>query len=319
MSHTLPLICLGIATAISSVLSQTPVPTSNPFADLKENELLQQYVTMSPAPMSEKAQVLQRISAVERSYLWRVHLGIYLMQRPNLTPDQQSVILDTLSIATPQLFVAPDPNDVTWRSKVHEPLDRLRRRALALFAKEEAAEIFSTFGGGEKETEGLRKYLALSQLRRPDRKAAFGKMSAQDKSSLFRVHFGLSLAGHLEWSETQRGIVLEAAAMLSPELYQIPKNAQWAQLVDEPVQSFVQRALLVFTKPEAAALFVELGGKEPKSHHAKPLSGSCACSHESDWCTYDCWSSDCTKSTWGCGTFGLYPCDGLCYWPPEIN
>src|ERR1043165_8666676 len=102
--HRLPVICLGIAAAISSAFSQTTVPPSNPYGDLKENELLQQYVTMSPAPMPEKAQVLQRISAVERSYLWRVHLGIYLTQRPNLTPDQQSVILDTLSIATPQLF-----------------------------------------------------------------------------------------------------------------------------------------------------------------------------------------------------------------------
>ena len=139
--HTLPLVCLGIAATISSVFSQSTVPTPDRFTGLKEDELLQQYVVVSPASVSEKAQVLQRLTPTERSYLWRVHLTVYLTQRPDLTRDQQSVIFDTLSIATPELFATPDPGDPTWRSRVHEPLDRLQRRGLQLFAKEEAAEI----------------------------------------------------------------------------------------------------------------------------------------------------------------------------------
>jgi len=75
--------------------------------------------------------------------------------------------------------------------------------------------------------------------------------------------------------------------------------------------------LLVFSKQDAAALFSELGFDEPsKSNHAPPPAGSCGCSLENDWCTHQCVSADCTVLTWGCGTFGLYACNGICYVPP---
>jgi hypothetical protein len=313
-------VSLGAALLTSALYSHTTYPGDDSNVSPQE-EVLQKYVAVSAQPVEDRIKSFQALSPKERSLLWRIHLALYLIQRPDLTKDQQNVVLDTLSVATPQLFAAPDLSDPGWRARVHEPLARLQERGLQLFNKQEAAEIFSTLGQGQQETEALRKYLTLSELRRGERKVAFVKTSAQEKSELWHVHFALNLAQHPEWNEQQRSIVLEAAAMVTARLYETPKDEQWTELVDQPVRLFMQKALLVFKKSEAVALFVELGGDEPKSHHAKPSdTPACTCSHDSDWCvSYDCYSNQCKSSPTGCGTMWLYPCDGLCYSPPEIN
>jgi hypothetical protein len=229
--------------------------------------------------------------------------------------------LDIFAFASPQLFTASNPGDPVWRARVHEPLDQLRRRGLQLFDKEEAAEIFSMFGQRQQEVDALRKYLSLSELKRTDRKAMFAKMSPYEKRDLWHVHLALNMAQHNEWNDQQRSLVLEGAALVTVNLYEAPKDAQWTMRVDEPVRVFMQRALLVFSKVEAVALFAELGGSEPVAHHsAKPEDPPpCSCSKDSDWCIYDCWSNRCKATAAGCGTLWLYPCDGLCYTPPAIN
>lgn len=263
---------------------------------------------------------MQKLAPADRSYLWRIHLALYLAQYPTLTKDQQNVILDTLVITSPQLFTPPDGNDPTWREKVHDRLERLRQRGLQLFAKEDAAEIFSMFGQRQQEMEALQRYLSLSEQKHSDRRASFRKLSAQDKADLWHVHFALNLAKHPDWNEQQRSLVVEAMTIVTPTLYETPKDANWSQTVDAPVRLFMQRVLISFSKIEAAELFSDLGGKEPLAHHARPAeTPACDCSRESDWCTYDCWSNQCKSSPSGCGSLWLYPCDGLCYWPPELN
>ncbi|HEX6043278.1 MAG TPA: bacteriocin fulvocin C-related protein [Pyrinomonadaceae bacterium] len=167
--------------------------------------------------------------------------------------------------------------------------------------------------------EAMRKYSQLSELSNAYRRASFSLMTAEDKSSVWRVHLSLNLARHPEWTEKQRSVVLEAIAVATPALYEFPKDSNWNRRVNEPVRSLTERAQLVFSKQEAAALFSELGLNEQiKSNHARPSAGgSCGCSTESDWCSHQCVATSCTVLTWGCGTFGLYACNGDCYAPPK--
>jgi len=310
---------LAAFAAVSYLASQKTLSASDPYAELQEHEILQRYVAVSDQPVSERLQLMQKLSAAEKSYLWRIHLAMYVTQHIDLNKDQQSVVVDALALATPQLFASPDPSDVTWPTRFLEPVDQLRQRSLSLFPRTEAAEIFATFGARPQEADSLRKYAALSEMGRADRKAAFAQMSAEDKSDLWHVHFALNLARHVGWTEPQRAVVLEAISFVTPRLYQIPRDERWTEVVDRPVRLLVDKALLVFTRPEAAGLFAELGGKLPVAHHSnRRETVTCTCSRSSDWCTYDCWSDNCT-STWGCGTLGLYRCDGLCYEPPNIN
>ena len=223
---------------------------------------------------------------------------------------------DTLRLISPQLCSPSDLSNSNARATTLDHMAQLTGRDLQVFMKDEATEVFSPIGGAPNR-EALRKYSELSELSKAHRRASFSLMTAEDKSTLWRVHFSLNLARHPEWTEKQRSIVLEAIALATPALYKVPKDNTWIRLVDEPVRSLTQRALLVFSKQEAAALFSELGfNEQAKSNHARtPTAGNCGCSVESDWCSYSCLKTDCTVLTWGCGTMGLYACNGSCYVP----
>lgn len=313
----LPRVLILVALVVSSILTHNHAKENNSVTESKEAELLQKYVVLSGQDAPDKIQLMQTLSPVERSYLWRVHLGLYLAHNLTLSRDQQNIVLETLDLINPKLFTPPDPKDPGGRVMTLERVDQVRRRGLQLFSKDEAAEIFSAIGGAQ-DGEALRKYSELSELTKEDRKLSFSLRSAEDRSSLWRVHFGLNLARHPEWTEQQRSIVLQALTMVTPQLYKTPRDNNWTRLVDEPVRLLTQKALLVFTKQEGAALFAELGFNEQANrNHAKQrkLSG-CGCAQESDWCgNYQCMSSECTILIWGCGTFGVYACNGKCYMP----
>ena len=311
----LPRVFILVALVMSSILTHNHAKENNSVTESKETELLQKYVVLCGHDAPDRIQLMQTLSPVERSYLWRVHLGLYLARDLTLSRDQQNIVVEALNLISPKLFTPPDPKDPSGRVMMLERVDRLRQRGLQLFSKDEAAEIFSAIGGTQ-DGEALRKYSELSELSKEDKKASFSLMSADDKSSLWRVHLGLNLARHPEWTDQQRSIILEAITMATPQLYKTPKDNNWTRLVDEPVRLLVQKALLVFTKQEGAALFAELGFSEPTRHHVtqRKLNG-CGCSQESDWCDNQCVSTECTILTWGCGTFGIYACNGKCYAP----
>ena len=315
----LPGIPLLGALVLSSLFPTDNANANNPYLDLNEGELLQKYVTLCSQAVPERIQLMQMLNPAERSYLWRMHLGLYLVQHPALTREQQRIVIDTLVIATPQLFNAPEPNNSAWRAKVLEPVEDLKRRGLEVFPKSDAAQIFAEIGGAQ-DVDVLDRYAEFSKLGKNERKVRFNQIDPQQKSELWRVHFALNLARHPEWTDDQRSIVLEAVAFATPALYQLPKDSQWTRQVDEPARLLAQRALLVFSKQEGAALFSELGSNETKTHHARPpAQAACSCSRESDWCRYFCMGTECTALTWGCGTMGLYACNGTCYTPPESN
>jgi hypothetical protein len=289
---------------VSSIPTHNHARENNPVTVHRESELLQNYVELCEQDGPDKFQLLLTLSPVERSYAWRVHLGLYLARNSNLSTDQQNFVIETLNIINPKLFTP-------GRSMTLERVDQVKRRGLQLFSKDEAAEIFSAIGRAQ-DRDALRKYSELSELSKEDRKLSFSLMSADDKSSLWRIHLGLNLAAHPEWTEQQRSIVLEAITLVTPQLYK-PRDSNWTRLVDEPVRLVTQNALLVFTRQEGAALFSELGFSEQANrNHAKQRTRGCGCSQESDWCTYGCVSTECTVLIWGCGTFGIYACNGRC-------
>lgn len=307
----LPRVLLLVALVVSSILTHNHAKENTSVT--RETELLQKYVVLCAQDAPDRIQLMQTLSPVERSYLWRVHLGLYLARNATLSTDQQNIVIETLGLINPKLFTPLDRKDPGGRVMTFERINQVKRRGLQLFSKDEAAEIFSAIGGAQ-DSEALRKYSELSELSKEDRKVSFSLMAPEDRSSLWRVHLALNLARHPEWTEQQRSIVLEAITMVTPRLYKTPKDSNWTRLVDEPVRLLTQRARFVFTKQEGAALFSELGfSEQPQLNHAKQRTArGCGCSQESDWCTYGCISSECTILTWGCGSFGIYACNGRC-------
>ncbi|HKV33277.1 MAG TPA: hypothetical protein VJP89_03125 [Pyrinomonadaceae bacterium] len=225
---------------MSSTLTHNHANGNDSVTALKETELLQKYVALCAQDAPDRIQSMQSLSPVERSYVWRVHLGLYLARNSSLSTDQKNLVIETLGFINPKLFAPPDPKDPGGRVMMLERVDRLRQRGLQLFSKVEAAEIFSAIGGAQ-DGEELRKYIELSALSKEDKKASFSLMSAEDKSSLWRVHLGLNLARHPEWTEQQRSIIFEAITMATPQLYKTPNDNDWTRLVDEPIRLLTQK------------------------------------------------------------------------------
>ena len=196
-----------------------------------EGELLDKYITLCAQPIPERIRSMQALSATERSHVWRLHLGLFLARHPTLTRDQQSIVIETLLLTTPKLFGTPEPNNAVWRSQVLEPVENLRRRGQQVFSRDEIVQIFAEVGSPQ-DLEVLEKYAQFSQLNKDDRKTRFNQLSPQERSELWRTHFGLNLGRHSEWTDQQRSIVIEAIGIASPALFQIPKDKDWTRLVD---------------------------------------------------------------------------------------
>ncbi len=96
--------------------------------------LLQSYKDISALPMSGRKDFYRRASSYDKGNLWRVHLALYIVKNPELTGEQKGVVLDAMSMATPELFEIPKDSPA-WRIKVGAPLESLTQRALEVFSK----------------------------------------------------------------------------------------------------------------------------------------------------------------------------------------
>lgn len=226
-----------------------------------KNVVLQNYISASSLPIKERRNFFGNLSAEEKANLFKLHLALQIVKRPNLTNEQKDLILEGISIATPDAY---DKNNPEKLEKSRQDAKLFEQKMLLLFSKSEGIEIFADLGGGTTEINLLQKYLDISALSVPKRMELLQKVSVKDKSNLWRVHLVLHLAEQPELNSQQMQVILEAIIFVSPELYEIPKNSlEWKVKVDEPVKLLRRRALEVFSKNDVAKIFGNLGGKNP--------------------------------------------------------
>lgn len=291
-------------------------------------------------------------AAKENSELFRTHLALYLARHPELNEPQKAIILEGMSLATPELIGMRSDNP-DWKAKVQEPTKQFESRVRAFFSKDEGARIFATLGNPKAQDDLLQKYSDIAALPMGKRKAAFRKASPQGKSNLWRTHLALYLAKHPDLNEAQKVIILEGMSLVTPGLYEVRSDSPALKAkATEPVKQFENHILGVFSKDEGVKVFSTLGDPEPpttlsssgtlilhKDSNQRESSNSvrnvrtlnrfvsknrdfeeeegfyCACSTESDWCATDkhCTSASmCTITTSGCGTLWAYWCNGVC-------
>ncbi len=313
-------------------------------------EHLQKYNDISVISVPEGRDFYEDFSATDQSNLWKVHLALYLVKRPELNGEQKQIILDAVSLASPDLFATTDSGPLR-KTKVDESLQSLTQRALRAFPMKEVGEVFADVGGGQAQDDLFQKYKDISALPMRKRKAAFRKASPKDRSDLWRTHLALYLVNHAELNQGQKQITLEGMSLATPQGFDVrADNPAWAARVEE-LRSLENRILAGFSKEEGARIFATLGDPElpnslsssgpvvsPKSpnlvesrssikYNVRTLNrfvgqgvgelmdmeNACGCSHASDWCWNRCGgSSTCSNTTSGCGTLWQYACDGMC-------
>lgn len=337
----LPL-AIGVGSMLVFVNAQQPVPNTQTQVARAEGtgELLRKYNEISSLPAPERRTVFTNASASEKSGLWRVHLALFLVKRPELSQGQKGIVLDAISLASPEFFTGMTGRPEA-RSKGEDAMRSLSQRALSAFPKDEAAEIFANLGGGKVEDDLLQKYNQISALAMKQRKAAFRSTSTVDKSNLWRTHLALFLARRSDLNELQKEIVLTAMSVATPRVFELRADRTALHALED-------RAIVAFTREDGAKIFATLGDDAPattsnvdqgnpapsrtvanlQTNGTGPYTrwahissagqdieldkGDCVCSRDSDWCPIygHCNGTVCTVTSSGCGTFWTYSCNG---------
>jgi len=282
----------------------------------KQKDVLQNYIDISSMAKDERKQFFGELSSEEKANLFKLHLALQFVKRPSLNIEQKDLILESISFATPDIY------DKTNIEKSRQNADLVGQKAKNIFSKQEFFEIFADFNGEETDVGLLRKYQDISNLSMSKRRDVLEKLSAAEKSNLWKLHFTLHLVKIAQLSNQQMKIIIEAISILTPELYEIPKDdLEWEAKVNRPIQLFSSRAVSVFSKDEIAKIFSNFGGKtnsskdDTKDNHTELLDARCNCSRQ--WA--DCSGLSqcgglCSVPPGGgsCGFGGLYVCNGIC-------
>ncbi|HEX8564379.1 MAG TPA: bacteriocin fulvocin C-related protein [Pyrinomonadaceae bacterium] len=338
---------------ISVIVALVSIATAQKTADKiqplqSEFDVLQTYKEISALPfdanMRERRAVFLKLSSQEKSELFKLHLAMQLVKRPNLAKEQKDLILDSISMITPESY-GDDPEK---RVAAQQKAAPIQQKALLLFSsKREAAEIFAALGGDEADVQLLGKYQQITApIYQNERRASFSKSSSQDKADVMKIHLASQMAKR-PLNKEQLNFISGFISLISPEIYVETKSAQ----IKEALASFRERVLNFFSKEDAFVIFASLGGKigspNTEAHEPKLLNllqkedafvvfasfgreigiskkstinpEPCGCNStpSQDYCSWwemntYCRGGFCASSTWGCGDGLLEECNGVC-------
>ena len=303
----------------------------------------QTYPEIYSATIADPRNLFRDSSATDKSFLWKVHLALQLVKHPKLNPRQVRIVLDLISLSSPEFFATNTPAE---KAKADEAIELLKRRALRAFPNSDAAKLFASISDSKTEAEILKQYYDISALPIKSRKAAFRSVSPNDKSNLWRTHLALFLVKRGDLSEWQRQVILSAISIATPDYFAVrSSDPAWETKVREPSRQLEQQIASAFVLEDAAKIFATLGDDAVVaksgasvllkninyntlndsrfykrwtttrlSEQDMMLEQSCSCSTGSDYCPI--WSScnggGCSSTESGCGTLWSNPCNGAC-------
>jgi hypothetical protein len=224
----------------------------------KTQDSLQKYSDISALPMDKRRRAFSNASPKDRSDIVRIHLALYLAKHAELNENQKKVILEGMSLATPEVYA----DSADGRAKGAELVKQFARHIGAVFSHDEATHIFATLGSPEPD-EMLQKYREISALPMDKRRRAFSNASPNGRSDFMRTHLALYLPTHPDLNEEQKEVILEGISFLTPELYTDSPDRK--AKVAELLRDFESRIRAVFSHEEATNIFATLGPPEPQN------------------------------------------------------
>jgi hypothetical protein len=299
--------------AQKTVSVKTNLPTIS-----ADSDILQKYIEVSALPtdkrMDKRREIFIEASHDIKAKLFRFHLAFQLVTRANLSKDQKDVILDAILVATPDSY---DKSKKESQDKAQ--LLNLEARAKSLFEGKDGFEIFANLGTDTSGIEILKKYQEITvSPYQIERRQTFSKGTPQEKSNTMKTHLAVQIAQR-ELNKDQLSFVLEFESLVSPEAYGLSKKSKEWEKLDKSLNEMSDRMLNYFKEDEALLLFISLGGKNGSSKNSN-FGTLCACSMQSDYCSWwrkgsNCGESICDATIGGCGTGLQYDCVGGCQTP----
>lgn len=162
------------------------------------------------------------------------------------------------------------------------------------------------------------------------RRAVLGRLGPSRSAPVWEKHILTYLALHPDLSERQVAFLNDVATLLHDGLLSSPQPDLRSKL-----DKLAATSAELLPPTVGRLLFVDLGPADSDPSVKEPVlgrisgwvasqlgavsaaSGGCECSRQSDWCGPFAACIDplntCEVTSSGCGTFLLYPCDGLCW------
>ncbi|HJS23428.1 MAG TPA: bacteriocin fulvocin C-related protein [Pyrinomonadaceae bacterium] len=110
-----------------------------------DDDVLKLYYDLSTLSLKERKATFRNASFNIKSDMWRTHLALFLVKRPELDEWQKEIILAAMSLATPEYFEVR-ADTPAWKTKVRAPLRALEDQILSAFSFKDGAKIFATLG-----------------------------------------------------------------------------------------------------------------------------------------------------------------------------
>ena len=281
-----------------------PGDSAKAGASVAQYEVARIYDDLMSKNARDRGRAFTELSSSMKAAVWSHHLLTAIVEHPEFTEEQRSVIQYALSVISPQLFDV-DRNDPHWPALVDQPLQQLTWRAIAAFPPQVARELFAQLGPdqsvnavkprqesvpnapNDKNSENgqpqsntramrapsddvSRTYEDLLSMSTKERVRSFTQMQASMKSAVWAHRLRVALAEHPEFTIEQRTVVQEALNLLTSRFYDIDHSSpEWADAVDAPLRRLADRAKAAFGVSLARELFTQLG---PESTVSRPAA-----------------------------------------------
>jgi hypothetical protein len=315
-------IALGLISSLYlSTQAQISVSTENKQTNKSNNNSLSNYIKVSSLPMNQRPKFFSDLPAEEKANLFKLNLALQFVKRQNLTKEQKNVILEGISITSPEIY---KKDNVENRNQAEQAAITIQNKVLSVFPEREAYEIFASINNGKDDVTFLEKYLKVISLpTMAERQKIFREASPEDRSDIWKGQMVYFL-GTYELNKNQQDFIVEIISLSTPKAFTFPSSEYEVRNVAlQKLDALEKIAFKLFSKEEVFKMFMRLGEAEEISSQtkkSKPNSEgepppSCFCNWYCGFCQYcDTAQNICTHTTSGCGWTLSSPCTGLCKW-----
>lgn len=291
----------------------SPIAFTMPQSIAVGNKAFENFIKVMSLPSGKRQAAFSELSNEEKASVIKVKLALEFVKRPDLTKEQNSLILDTIS------KISADTYDRANREKVvksDKDTQELQAKALVVFSPNEAYEIFANLNG-EKiiEINLLTKYKEVLSLRTiGKRQQMFRDATTLEKSNIWKAQMIFHLAT-ARLNKSQLEFIEGTIPLLTSNAFDLPTVE--GQLMNEDTKALnllKPKAFELFSKEEVFAIFMSLGIQEPiaaRDIEYEPERRPCECNW---WCGASslCNAGGCNMTNSGCGWYGNDPCVMAC-------
>jgi len=193
-----------------SVATQAPNPCSGekfvmPLSIESNDEAFQRYMSIVSASGKERSKIFSGLSNEQKAGVVRFQYAMQFAKRPNLTKEQGSFLLDTMSKVSSDTFDRTNSEKVRASNAMAQDIEM---RGLSLFARKDAFDILSGLQGDKHEdAELLQNYAALLNSGTMERRKILRNMPIAEQLKNWKTQLAFHLALSRLTGEQQKSIV----------------------------------------------------------------------------------------------------------------